>query len=370
MEEYDYVLYRQIQEFKARYYEQHHKGVNFPDTVKGLLDSGAVLHGRPEKPDFLSWNLQDTSELVELIGRLPVTIKELENPLNEKIPLADNALHLFPQRDTQILLESCYAAPEYVFVDFFTVVYVLEGCCTLYLKNASHKLEIGGLCILPPRTPFYVFSGPSDLVITIQSKESTFLFNFSQLLRHENILTKFFRRTLLEDFKDCKFFVLPPDKRICMLIQNLFAEDITSDLYSDTAFNNFLQIFYLSIIRSTEPTYQYYSVQERPPVKTLMPAILEYITQNYRRLTLQELSAHFHYDSTYMSHLVKQLTGHSFRCIVMELKLNEAKKLLEVTELSVNTIAKKAGFGNAEALSYTLKKETGLTPTMYREQVK
>lgn len=364
---YDYVLYRQIQNCKEKYYRQHHEGLCFPNAVSLLLESGEILHGKPQKPDFLSWDLQNTEDFQELIGCIPVAIKELEE-WNTTIPLVNHAMHLYPKRETHILLESCYTTQGLSFTDFFTVIYVMHGSCTLHLKDEIHPLETGCLCILPPRTPFFVFSKKEDIVINIQAKESSFLSNFSLLLQYDNVLTSFFRHALLEDYTECKYFVLPPDKKIRLLIQNLFAEYTTDDPYSGTAFNNFLQIFYLSIIRSTETTYQYYSAQERTPAAVLMPAILEYITQNYHDLTLQSLSDHFHYDSTYMSYIVKHVTGRSYRSILSELKLGEAKKLLDTTSLSIAAVAKKAGFGSADALSYAMKHTLGFTPAAYRKQ--
>lgn len=368
MTDQDYIFYQQIQDYKAQYFMEHREGLSFRDAVNHLLSAGAALRGNPPRPDFLSWDLQSMAAFRKLIGQIPVYLKEMEQSLRGIIPLVDNARHLFPRGDAQILLESCYTAPELAFTDFFTVIYVLDGGCVLHLKEDSHKLETGGLCILSPGTPYYVYSGPDDLVINIQSKASCFLSNFSQLLRHETVLTSFFRHTLLEDFRDCRFFFLPPDKRIRLLIQSLFTEYMTDDPYSGTAFNNFLQTFYLAVIRSTEPTYTYYASRENTPSRVLMPAVLEYITQNYHTLTLQTLAAHFHYDSTYMSHLVRQLTGRSFRSILTELKLNEARQLLRDTTYTIGSIAQRAGFKNPEAFTYSMKKADNCTPTEYRSR--
>lgn len=156
-------------------------------------------------------------------------------------------------------------------------------------------MQAGELCILPPRTPYAVFTKPEDLVINIISDKTHFKENFHMLLYHDNILSDFFRKALFQDIKEGIFFMLPPTKDVRSLIQHLFAEFLKKDTYSTNLFNNYLQIFYTNIIRSTQSTYEFYSAQKNAPARILMPAILKYISRNYRTLSLSILSSHFHY---------------------------------------------------------------------------
>lgn len=362
--EYDYVLYGQIQDFKAQYYNAFHERLNFTDTLKRLQTSGNIIHGLPQIPDFYEWNITNDSQLRELISQIPVDVNKA---LLMNTQIYDNVKQLQLDSEIFIVLESCYAAREFAAADYYTIIYVLSGKCTIHRKNSVHRLDLGGLCIIPPKIPFYVLTDPDDIVITIQSKGTNFQSNFSKLLSKENLLTSYFRKTLLEDYRDCKFFVLPPDKNIRGLIQNLFAEFLSEDSYSSIAFNNYLQTFYINIVRSIEPTYQYYFTKERTPAKILMPSILDYISSNFRTLTLQGLSDYFHYDSAYMSRLVQQLTGRSFKTILAELKIQKATELLTQTNLSIEIIADLAGYSSAEYFSYAFKKELSQTPTQFRK---
>lgn len=360
-----YLLYGQIQDYKEEYYKQNAKGISFSNAVKALVNRGETFCGSPSKPDFLTWDLNEVAGLKKLIRRIPVNAEE---GTDARVMLIDQIWHCYPKGDVQILLESCYTSADFLMLDFFSVIYVLDGDCTLYLWDEAISMETGALCILPPRTPFYVMTGPNDLVIDIQSKEKNFRDNFSQLLKYKTVLTSFFRRVLLEEDKSRILFFLPPDKRIYLLIQNLFLEYMADDPYSATAFNNFLQIFYLCIIRSTDSTYRYYASRGKGREGMALPAIMEYIAQNFYTLTLEELAGHFHYSSTYMSRLVQRMTGRSFREIVTELKMNEAKELLEHTGLSCSMIAQCVGYHNPDSFAYSFKKSAGMTPSEYRRQ--
>ncbi|MCD7818656.1 MAG: AraC family transcriptional regulator [Lachnospiraceae bacterium] len=159
-----------------------------------------------------------------------------------------------------------------------------------------------------------------------------------------------------------------PTKDIRSLIQHLFAEFVTADSYSETLFNNYLQIFYANIIRCSENQDNEPEPRKQAVSQTLMPAILNYINQNYHTLTLRALAAYFHYDSAYLSKQIRLSTGKKYSEIVTELKINEAKELLCATEKSIEDISGITGYSSSDHFSYTFRKMTGLSPREYRKQ--
>ncbi|MCC8068067.1 MAG: helix-turn-helix domain-containing protein [Clostridiales bacterium] len=161
-----------------------------------------------------------------------------------------------------------------------------------------------------------------------------------------------------------------PTKDIRSLIQHLFAEFVTADSYSETLFNNYLQIFYANIIRCSENQYDASLPRKQAASHTLMPAILSYIRQNYHTLSLSALAAHFHYDSAYLSRLIREATGKNYREMITELKISEAKELLALTDRSMEEIAETVGYSGPDHFGYTFRKATGMSPRQYRTQNK
>ncbi|MDD9268771.1 helix-turn-helix domain-containing protein [Paenibacillus sp. GCM10023248] len=85
-------------------------------------------------------------------------------------------------------------------------------------------------------------------------------------------------------------------------------------------------------------------------------------------ITLTDAAAHVHLNSSYLSQLFKQQTGGKFVDYVIEMRMEEAKKLLVKTALRVSEIAERLGYGDTAYFSHTFKKLTGSTPLEYRKR--
>ena len=72
----------------------------------------------------------------------------------------------------------------------------------------------------------------------------------------------------------------------------------------------------------------------------------------------------------YFSRLFKKETGVGFKEYVQAEKMEEARKYLAHSVLSVEVIASKLGYRNLSHFSTTFKKVTDLTPQEYRKQAK
>lgn len=360
----DYVLFGQIQEIKEKYYKKTGTGIAFHDTVEQLVTSGNFRNGVPKIPDFLMWNLQNYRDLRKMIYQIPIPLSDV---LDVKRHTIDNIIHLSTKNKFQISLEACYGNEQLISIDYFAVVYVLEGTCVLSFEHGGRTMQAGELCILPPQTPYFALTRPEDLVINIISDKVHFKENFHTLLYYDNIVSAFFRKSLFQNLKEGIFFMLPPSKDIRSIIQHLFAEFVKRDAYSNALFNNYLQIFYANIIRSTESTYDYYSGQKEKSIKTLMPAILEYMEQNYRSVTLELLAMHFHYESAYLSKMIKTTTGKNYSTAITELKIKEASRLLLTSDKKIGEIAEIVGYNSADHFTCAFRKVTGSAPTVYRK---
>lgn len=361
---YDYVLFGQIQKTKQSFFEKNGEGISFQDAVQQLISSGSHRYGVPTIPDFLTWNLKNYKDLREMIFQIPIPLSDV---LDVPCYTTDNITYLTTKNSVQISLESCFAGGQLLSIEYFAVFYVLQGSCVLTTEQGKRTMQASELCILPPCTPYSVFTKPEDFIITILSDKTHFKDNFRGLLYHENIVSDFFRRALFQDQREGLFFMLPPTKDVRSIIQHLFAEFVKRDSYSDILFNNYLQIFYANIIRSTDSTYHFYSNHKEKSAKTLMPAILEYLVHNYESITLELLAMHFNYESTYISKLIKSATGKSYSTIVTELKIREACTLLKTTDNKIEEISEIIGYNSADHFTYTFKKVMGSSPRAYRK---
>ena len=69
---------------------------------------------------------------------------------------------------------------------------------------------------------------------------------------------------------------------------------------------------------------------------------------------------------SHFSRLFKDVTGSSYTAYITDVRLQHAKILLELGELSISEVASKVGISNASYLSALLKKHYGITPTQIK----
>ena len=99
-------------------------------------------------------------------------------------------------------------------------------------------------------------------------------------------------------------------------------------------------------------------------------SIQNYILEFYNRdLKLPQLAKLYFLNPDYLCRLFRKETGQSFSEYVNRIRINEAKKMLELTSEDVMSIALQVGFRNVTYFNRQFKMQTGLSPREYRQQL-
>ncbi|MEN1987755.1 helix-turn-helix domain-containing protein [Paenibacillus hubeiensis] len=97
--------------------------------------------------------------------------------------------------------------------------------------------------------------------------------------------------------------------------------------------------------------------------------VVQYVNQEFReKLQLQELAQKFHMNANYLGQAFKQQTGKSFREYLNDKRIEEAKRLLRQSRLSIADVAVNSGYPNADYFVSQFKRMTGMSPSAYRKQ--
>ena len=100
-------------------------------------------------------------------------------------------------------------------------------------------------------------------------------------------------------------------------------------------------------------------------------AVMEYLREHIReKISISDICEALHYNRSYIFREFKRVTGHTIMSYFLILKIDEAKKLLRSTSLSISSIADELAFDSAGYFSKTFKRVTGYTPTKYRQMRK
>lgn len=110
---------------------------------------------------------------------------------------------------------------------------------------------------------------------------------------------------------------------------------------------------------------------EKPDAqRTLIESLNQYISENYADpdLSVSGIAEHFHLSQGYLAAVVKAAGEPSILDSIQKRRLDEAKRLLDGTQLSVSRIAARVGYAyNAGNLTRVFKRKLGVTPQEYRQ---
>ncbi len=101
---------------------------------------------------------------------------------------------------------------------------------------------------------------------------------------------------------------------------------------------------------------------------SLFHSIFAYVQLNFmQNISINDIAHACSCSTSTVSHLFKKNTGHSVKAYVVKLRIEQAKKLLQTSDLPINTIAAICGFENTNYFSSSFKKVVGNSPKEYRK---
>lgn len=97
---------------------------------------------------------------------------------------------------------------------------------------------------------------------------------------------------------------------------------------------------------------------------------LAYIDQHYMSdITLASLARHIHRSPIYLSRLIKKVNGKNFTDILAGVRMNAACRLLRSGDIKSYEVSEKVGIKDPRYFSQIFKKQFGLTPTEFRNNL-
>ena len=105
--------------------------------------------------------------------------------------------------------------------------------------------------------------------------------------------------------------------------------------------------------------------------ESLITRIERYVKQNYNTdVTVDDICKTFGCSRSYFSHTWRSSVGKSFREYLLDLRLDNAERLLALSSLNVTEIAFSVGFLDSNYFSNLFKKRHGVSPLVYRKSQK
>ncbi len=102
----------------------------------------------------------------------------------------------------------------------------------------------------------------------------------------------------------------------------------------------------------------------------LVKGILNYIENNIRTVSLENISQKFYFHPNYLSALIKKETGYSYSEWLIKYRIDYSKKYLSQTDLTVQQIIEEVGYSDKTYFFKIFKKYVNMTPGAYRKYIK
>ncbi|OMF69092.1 response regulator transcription factor [Paenibacillus glucanolyticus] len=98
--------------------------------------------------------------------------------------------------------------------------------------------------------------------------------------------------------------------------------------------------------------------------------IRAYIEANFHEnISLKSIAGKFYMNPVYLGQLFKKAYGVYFNDFLLQLRVNEAKRLLRQTDLRIYEVAERVGFGNPDYFVTQFEKIERMTPSEYRSRL-
>jgi len=237
------------------------------------------------------------------------------------------------------------------------LIWVKEGQITLYIHGQAHSCQSGQIAFLPPYSVHSAVSEAGEACIRGLVFELSLIDVDVCGLHPEKVLNKLLIRE----------YIFHAQSTICSALAGFMRQAI--DAYERYGATYKLEILSaLHGITALLVNNYFQSDVDYANYDRLQP-VLDHISRNYQReIPLAELSDLLNVCEDHLIRLFKSATGKTPAKYIMELRWQEALKLLTVTELSITECAYRAGFSSVNYMSRVFRANLNTTPGQFRKR--
>lgn len=278
--------------------------------------------------------------------------------------------HLYTSLKDNIAVERhCRYTPPFRHAhSFFEMIYVYKGSCENTVEGNTIAMKQGDICIVAPDVYHTISVFDDSAVVNILIKKTTFNETFFSILADNNPLSCFFQKILYTNNADNYIlFHTDGDQELKYFLNCFITEALTKvkDSYSNMLLENMLCVAFGHILRDHMSDVEI-SNQKHTNDSHIID-ILQYITDNYKTTSLEDVARHYGYAVPYLSKLIKNSTGASYSSFIGDLRYKKACSLLANSDMPMYEICELSGYGSIEHFHRIFKRKSGQTPLEYRK---
>lgn len=250
---------------------------------------------------------------------------------------------------------------KYHYHEYIELLYFYDGRAEVWVNGEVTEAKSGSLVVIS-----------SNMAHDVIPKEPTgyACIKFSPSVLYENEPFMINLKYALPFMSDVKRYIFQKDETEGTPIEELINEIISEWKEMEYGFELAIRSAILKIFRIIIKIHR--KNGETDEKLKLTPEIknaIAYIGENYSTVTEKEVADACNFSYNYFSRIFKYAVGKSFRDYVLDLKINQAEKMLLSTKLSITEIAEKTGFSSISHFIARFKETKGITPNSYRRKM-
>jgi len=286
-----------------------------------------------------AWN-----DLIENLAFMPAVVKNIEK-------VHDTSWSMAPDRH-----------------DYYEMVYVKKGTATFVIDGVDVNMIPNSVVIIKPQKShkFIVKSENCDLVVLYFALKAR-----KDVPGSHASLNDFVE--YIEDESTGAFIYLKLSKKndIIYVLNRILRERMKYQVWGDFLSCLLIMELFVLLSRTLKQEWEQSAKNRNIKLHELLNTAKEYIDNNYAKdLTLSQVAKYIYLSDSYFAHSFKDKFGISPKSYILKVRIEEAKELLENTDMKIADVARSVGFSSQQRFNDIFRKYAELTPLRYRQENK
>lgn len=296
---------------------------------------------------------------------IPTTIKNGKEILNMQFALSGPITSsfgtlLYLKKQSRFL-----ECPMHVH-NWIEINYMYSGCCSQIINDTSYVLKKGQVVLIDTDTPHATaMLGEDDIMVSLLINKDYLTSNFFNRFSEDSILSSFFINSINKNTNHDNYIVFHSERsrKLPLFFNELICEIYDPSINSADIVNSLFTLVLCELINVYEKDMELENLDMN---RNSISPILRFIEGSYATCTLESTAQFFNMNPNYLTTLLKQRTGHSYKELVQHQRISKAAQLLKNTNSSVTEIANTIGYENISFFYKKFKERYGCSPKEYR----
>jgi AraC-like DNA-binding protein/mannose-6-phosphate isomerase-like protein (cupin superfamily) len=253
--------------------------------------------------------------------------------------------------------------------NFLELNYMLSGTVKQIINGNEEILHTGDILLMDKNAVHFVNApGVNDLLINLMFPVKNLDFESLSSIMHKNHYVFNFLLENITCKKHSTYIIFRSSKHVVIkqLLNQIIDKYYSSSPFANEIIRLHISILFMELLENVH--FEVHGNRYQQTKNNQVFEILSIIHQDFRTITLSQLAKQLNYNKNYLSNLIKNKTGKSFKELQIKERLERAKLLIENTDLTIEEIIYEVGWLNKSHFYRKYKEVYGVLTKESRNQ--